>query len=69
MIPDTPWHFTTWLDLVDHWQTGLVGAAAVIAATATVWAMWSQTATTVRLERERVLRAKPSHFAPCSERR
>jgi hypothetical protein len=52
---DTTWHFTTWLDLFDHWQNGLVGAAAVIAATATVWAMWSQTATTVRLERERVL--------------
>jgi hypothetical protein len=55
VIPvQTPWHFTTWLDLFDHWQTGLVGAAAVIAATATVWAMWSQTETTARLERERV---------------
>jgi hypothetical protein len=46
-VTQTPWHY--------HWQTGLVGAGAVIAATATVWAMWSQTATTVRLERERVL--------------
>ena len=56
MIPvETPWHYTTCLDFLDHWQTGLAGAAAVLAATATVWAVWSQTATTVRLERERVL--------------
>ena len=54
-VTQAPWHATGFWDWVDHWQTGLVGAAAVIAATATVWAMWSQTATTVRLERERVL--------------
>jgi hypothetical protein len=52
-VTQTPWHYTTWLDLFDHWQTGLAGAAAVLAATATVWAMWSQTETTVRLEQER----------------
>ena len=32
----TPWHFTTWLDLRDHWQTGLAGLAALFAAIITV---------------------------------
>jgi hypothetical protein len=55
VIPVAPWQFTTWLDLFDHWQTGIVGAGAVVAATVTIWTLWSQTATTVRLERQRVL--------------
>ena len=31
-----PWHFTTWLDLLDHWQTFIAGLAALIAAIITV---------------------------------
>lgn len=27
-----PWHFTTWLDLLDHWQSLAAGLVAVIAA-------------------------------------
>jgi hypothetical protein len=27
-----PWHFTTWLDLLDHWQTIIAGFAALLAA-------------------------------------
>jgi hypothetical protein len=33
-----PWHFTTWLDLFDHWQTLAAGILAVLAATGTIWA-------------------------------
>jgi hypothetical protein len=29
---DTPWHFTTWLDLLDHWQTVIAGVLALLAA-------------------------------------
>ena len=54
-VTSAPWHYTTVPDLFDHWQTGLVGAGAVVAATVTIWTMRSQTATSVRLERERVL--------------
>jgi hypothetical protein len=32
------WHFTTWLDLLDHWQTLIAGALAVLAAVGTIWA-------------------------------
>ena len=35
-VTQTSWHFTTWLDLFDHWQTGIVGLVAVIAAIITV---------------------------------
>ena len=31
-----PWHFTTWLDLFDHWQTGIAGALALLAGFGTV---------------------------------
>jgi hypothetical protein len=31
-----PWHFTTWLDLLDHWQTIIAGLIALIAAIITV---------------------------------
>jgi hypothetical protein len=33
-----PWHFTTPLDLLDHWQTLLAGALALLAGLGTVWA-------------------------------
>jgi hypothetical protein len=37
VIPvDAPWHFTTWLDLLDHWQTGIAGVLALVAAFGTV---------------------------------
>jgi hypothetical protein len=26
-VPQTPWHYTTFWDWVDHWQTGLPGRA------------------------------------------
>ena len=26
----TPWHFRTWLDLLDHWQTVIAGFAAAV---------------------------------------
>jgi hypothetical protein len=32
----TPWHYTTVLDLIDHWQTFIAGAFALIAAAVTV---------------------------------
>jgi hypothetical protein len=33
VIPvDTPWHFTTWLDALDHWQTVIAGVLALLAA-------------------------------------
>jgi hypothetical protein len=35
-VTQAPWHYTTCLDLIDHWQTGLVGAGAVIAAVVTI---------------------------------
>ena len=31
-----PWHFTTWLDLFDHWQTVIAGFLALLAAFTTV---------------------------------
>jgi hypothetical protein len=31
-----PWHFTTWLDLLDHWQTGIAGFLAFAAGFGTV---------------------------------
>ena len=43
---DTPWHFTTWLDALDHWQTGLAGLAALLAAIIAVWV-------TLRVERRK----------------
>jgi hypothetical protein len=33
VIPvEMPWHFTTWLDLLDHWQTAIAGSVALLAA-------------------------------------
>jgi hypothetical protein len=31
-----PWHFTTWLDLFDHWQTVIAGVLALVAVFGTV---------------------------------
>ena len=31
-----PWHFTTWLDLFDHWQTVIAGVLALFAGFGTV---------------------------------
>ena len=31
-IMPPPWHFTTWLDLFDHWQSLTAGLAAIVAA-------------------------------------
>jgi hypothetical protein len=33
----TPWHFTTWLDALDHWQTLIAGVLALAAALIAVW--------------------------------
>jgi hypothetical protein len=81
--PVAPWHFTTWLDLFDHWQTVIAGALALAAAFGTIAVTMviarkqivasreeadrviaatrdqtkvtaEQTATTVRLEQDRV---------------
>jgi hypothetical protein len=59
-VPQTPWHFTTWLELLDHWQTGITGVLAFAAGfgtvvVATMIIARRQIATAVRLERERVL--------------
>jgi hypothetical protein len=32
----TPWHFTTWLDLLDHWQSLAAGLIALLAAVVAV---------------------------------
>ena len=41
-----PWHFTTGLDLLDHWQTGIAGVLAFAAGVATVVvAIWVIAAT------------------------
>src|ERR1700683_599272 len=34
-MPPT-WHFTTWLDLLDHWQTVIAGVLALVAASGTI---------------------------------
>ena len=54
-VTQTPWHFTTCLDLFDHWQTVFAGVLALVAGLITVRVISKQTVTTVRLERERVL--------------
>lgn len=48
-VTETPWRYTTCLDLLDHWQTGLAGAGAVIAAFVTI-------AVTLRIERRQAKR-------------
>jgi hypothetical protein len=36
VTPVDTWHFTTWLDLFDHWQTVIAGSIALVAAIITV---------------------------------
>jgi hypothetical protein len=36
-----PWHYTTPLDLLDHWQTLIAGGLALLAAGLTVWVTMS----------------------------
>jgi hypothetical protein len=31
------WHFTTWPDALDHWQTIIAGFLALLAAVGTIW--------------------------------
>jgi hypothetical protein len=31
-ITQTPWHFTTWPDALDHWQTGVSARQSIAAA-------------------------------------
>ena len=65
-VTQTPWHYTTFWDWLDHWQTLIAGGFALIAGFGTVVATMiiarrqiaearEQTEATVRLERERVL--------------
>jgi hypothetical protein len=35
-VTQTPWRFTTFLDLFDHWQTVIAGVLALVAAFGTV---------------------------------
>jgi hypothetical protein len=35
-VTQTPWHYTTFRDWLDHWQTGLAGAGALVAAFGTI---------------------------------
>ena len=35
--PPWQWQFTTWLDLLDHWQTFAAGVLALVAAIIAVW--------------------------------
>ena len=35
-VAQTPWHFTTWLDAFDHWQTVIAGVLALAAGLGTV---------------------------------
>ena len=64
-VTQTAWHFTTGLDLFDHWQTVIAGVLALAAAFGTVVATMiiarkqiavaqKQIDTTLRLEQERV---------------
>src|ERR1700722_14059349 len=38
VMPVEMWHFTTWLDALDHWQTGIAGVLTFAAGVGTVWA-------------------------------
>ena len=46
------WHFTTWLDLFDHWQTLWAAVFAVLAAVGTIWATRSTAAQQIASSRE-----------------
>jgi hypothetical protein len=46
------WHFTTWLDLFDHWQTIWAAGFAVLAAIGTIWATRSTASRQITAARE-----------------
>jgi hypothetical protein len=46
-VTQTPWHYTTFWDWVDHWQTLIAGLIALLAALLAVWV-------TLRVERGKV---------------
>jgi hypothetical protein len=48
-MANVPWHYTTVVDFLDHWQTLITGVLAVIAAGVTLFV-------TLRIERRRVER-------------
>jgi hypothetical protein len=52
MTDPQPWHFTTWLDLFDHWQTLAAGLLAVLAAIGTIWATRSTASRQIEAARE-----------------
>ena len=37
-VAQTPWHYTTFWEAVDHWQTGIAGVLAFVAGVGTVLA-------------------------------
>jgi hypothetical protein len=64
-VTAAPWHYTTWPDALDHWQTVIAGVLALAAGVLTVVATMiitrkqiavaqKQIDTTLRLEQERV---------------
>jgi hypothetical protein len=52
VTPVAPWHFTTWLDLFDHWQTVIAGVLALVAAFGTVAATMIIANRQIRASRE-----------------
>ena len=48
-VTQTPWHYTTWPDALDHWQTLIAGGLAFVAGVGTVvaaiWAIWATRST------------------------
>ena len=52
MSDPQPWHFTTLLDLVDHWQTLTAGLLAILAAIGTIWATRSTASRQIKAARE-----------------
>ena len=54
------WHFTTWLDLFDHWQTVIAGVLALVAAFGTIFVtgrIASRQIAAAREEADRVIEA------------
>jgi F0F1-type ATP synthase membrane subunit c/vacuolar-type H+-ATPase subunit K len=47
-----PWHFTTWLDLFDHWQTLAAGLLVMLAAIGTTWATRATASRQIEAARE-----------------
>jgi hypothetical protein len=47
-----PWHFTTWFDWLDHWQTLAAGLLAMLAAIGTIWVTRSTASKQIAASRE-----------------